>query len=418
VVLWAVASAVLADAPAPAANTSQTGSDWAFTAPPVVSLVDDGGEPRSSLESFGFTTPTAARARRHLETAQQLMQQRQWDGAVRELQAAARIYPKDNAIQIQLAQALTLGGNYMASLATWRRLSDGAPESAWLKARLGGAELRLDRQEDAEKDLRAALAIDPSELSARFHLSCLLILRGDIDAARRAAGSMNLLEVGTLATWVGDEYEALVKQLGAQGYSHLCAFVLTGGEEPAKGGANPMPSHTAAEYEALMTTMAQFLWRGYENMRKGDWTTAEAALAEGLRAGLRAPAVLNDIAFCRAQRGEIDQARKILLQLVKFYPDSPLVLSKYGAFCLQQGDVAEATRSLARAHDLQPYEIETALNLASAYSAQTNATLAWEILGKIPAGTRAGLTNWFGQPRPYIAELRSDARYAEWLEGQ
>lgn len=391
---------------------------WAFTAPPQVGLADDAGQPRSSLEAFGFTRPTSTRVRPHLETAQRYAQQRQWKEAARELRAAAALAPHENAIQIQLAQALSLGGEYEAARNVWAGLAEQAPESAWLKARMGGADLRMGRPESAEPLLREALRLDHFELSARFHLACLLLARDEVDAARAVVGSMTLLDIGTLATWLADEHEPLLKQLGEPRYVQLCNIVIEGGEKPAQASAVAQPARTAAAYRTLMATLGEVLWRGYDSLRRGDWPGADKALAEAVRLGLRAPAVLNDIAYCRAQLGDIDKASSILKQLVRFYPDSPLVLGKYGGFCLLHGDPAEAVKHLERAHAKEPQQLETSLNLAGAYVTQGDSAQAWKILYAIPAGSRSGLTNWFGQDQAFAAALRADKRYADWLEGR
>lgn len=391
---------------------------WAFTAPVAPDAIEDTTRAQTPLEAFGFARPVAANVEQRVKRAADLSRAGKWNEAAAELTEARRLAPNDAAIDIQLGQALSLAGRYNEARAVWTALVERNPRSAWLRARLGGIELRDGNDAAAEEHLAHALKLDPTELSARFHTVSLRLKQKDAEGARRAMGSLNLLEVGTLATWIADEIEGLSTLFGEEGLDEMCELLLTGGETPTAGTSAEKQKRDAASWHALMRELSGALWKGFDSMRNGEWADADAALTESIRMGMRAPAVLNDVAFCRAQLGDTQKAESIMRQLAKFYPESPLVLTKYGAFCLMQSNYAAAADALARAREMAPYQVDTALHLAGAHAATGALDKAWEVLGSIPPETRPSTESWFHQDRPYAAALREDSRRADWLKGR
>jgi predicted Zn-dependent protease len=129
--------------------------------------------------------------------------------AVKEWQAALALKPDNTALKRELTISLFLAGNYPAALDRARGLLQEQPRSAELEFIAGDCLLRLERPEEAEGRLRAALASDAKLLAAHASLGLALARLGkNAEAIPHLVRALELDEDGSLHFQLAGAYRA------------------------------------------------------------------------------------------------------------------------------------------------------------------------------------------------------------------
>jgi tetratricopeptide (TPR) repeat protein len=226
--------------------------------------------------------------------------------------------------------------------------------------------------------------------------------------------NLHLLDLGKAATWVRDEGDVMAASMGEKNFRRFCELILTSGVRVDAAWHDEISQMEPAALRSRMSEIASNLSHAYVAMRQHQWTDTLAALKEAIRHGARAPALINDAAYCHYQLGEIAEATSYMDRLAQAYPDNALVLRKYGIFCMETGQFEKAIASLSSARQITPGDAEILLNLAGAHAARTNMAAAWSVLSEVAPEKRRAFRRWFEQDKPYAKALRTDSRYAAW----
>ncbi|MBI4408638.1 MAG: tetratricopeptide repeat protein [Gemmatimonadetes bacterium] len=208
---------------------------------------------------------------------------------------------------------------------------------------LGVAFYRAGMLEDAERELRHALGLEPDDLPGRFHLTLLDLRAGRYREAVR--GLKDLLMDG------GPRYAAFVNlahALGRLGRRADALLVLEEAETLQPG------------------TPAVALARAELQLAGGELATATAQLADyRRRLGAETPCALyyDRAALAAALAGNPEQARSVLLEGLKTYPASAPLLLLAGTLAERQGDLDGAERFYRQAAEEDPNLAQAQKNL-------------------------------------------------------
>jgi len=106
-----------------------------------------------------------------------------FDAMLRDVKAAARVAPKDPALQGQVAEVLLERKQYREALDACQKWVSLAPESAAAYGALGFAQYKLGQVEAARASLEKALSLDANERQARLCLARVLLALNRPEAA-------------------------------------------------------------------------------------------------------------------------------------------------------------------------------------------------------------------------------------------
>jgi TolB-like protein/Flp pilus assembly protein TadD len=113
--------------------------------------------------------------------------QRDFDSALRELDRVIELRPSNSDSSISRGAIYRRRGEWRRSLAEYKRALDLDPRHASIFTEIGDSSLWLRRWSDAEHAFTRALALDPHDINAGYHLAQTYInSTGDIRRARQA----------------------------------------------------------------------------------------------------------------------------------------------------------------------------------------------------------------------------------------
>lgn len=142
-------------------------------------------------------------SRAHVAMARLYMERRRFDDAVRELDLAVPVHPKEAELYYHRATAKLAGGHAEEALADYDRAVELAPKQAPYLAGRGLARYRSSKDVDGAKaDFEAALTADPTSYAAWFNRGTLEHEQKHLEAAEkdlRRALSIHASPEGSLA---------------------------------------------------------------------------------------------------------------------------------------------------------------------------------------------------------------------------
>ncbi len=288
------------------------------------------------------------------------------DEARADAEHALRVAPQnENAIAV-LAAIHAGSKDYDKAIALVSGAVDRAPGSIDLREVLANLYLATAQPEKAEDQMRRIIELKPTDLSLRSQLAAHFARAHKLDAAQQ------VLE-GAVAVFGGGKDKAnanaakllLVDFISTQrsradGEKELRRFI------DADPGNLDLRLGLAALFER--TGAAEDAVAAYQDVVRRDGTGAKGLAAR------------NRIAAISIERGQLDQARKLVAEVLNTNPRDDSALSLRANIALQDGKPADAITDLrAVLHD-QPNSLPLQGLLASAYATKGDNALAEETL--------------------------------------
>ncbi|GAB0112795.1 tetratricopeptide repeat protein [Acidisoma sp. C75] len=251
-----------------------------------------------------------------------------------------------------------------------------------LEPDLSAARLLLSEAVDQGDNTEVALA--PLEsIPATDPLYPLAVLRRAALLARMGQGKQATGLLDTLATRFPHSPEPLLAE----------ADILRG-ERSWLPAAALYTKALALLPKGSLTTWLVYYDRAMCYDQGGDWAKAEPDLQEALKLSPGQPYVLNYLAYSWATRKQhLAEAHSMIAQALKLVPDDGAVIDSLGYVELQQGQAAQAVRTLMRAVQLEPDDPTINAHLGDAYAAageHLQAVYQWR--RAVQLGADAGLT--------------------------
>jgi len=137
------------------------------------------------------------------DAADDVKRQRRIDDALKELEDQRRLYQSPgrnvtSAMGSQFLQQLDIQINTLKQARQRRTTPGDEPTPAWLSLALGSAYFRTDAYADAEREYKAAIAVNPKLGEAHNNLAVLYLMTGratdaatELDAAEKAGFKVN-----------------------------------------------------------------------------------------------------------------------------------------------------------------------------------------------------------------------------------
>jgi len=299
---------------------------WAYTAParrPVPSPAASAADAAKRQERERLVTQWR-------EAAERAVREGAWNEADAAIQRALSIAPGRPDLDSRAAQIFTRTGSYGLALESWQRLLEEFPRAAGLRSGLAATYFLMGRMEEAQQEAEHALALDPREARARFYRAALLVRQGQTNDAAAALGTLTLLDLTQAVQEMIEQQAPLVKHLKPAGFQQLLALVL---QQPA---ADP------ARLPAIRTALGQALGA----LARGQWEPASRSLLQVQQEGVRAPALLYDLAYCRYRQAPGTDSLARLERVVNGLPDARAFAPSYLWLCLAEENYAAAERAL------------------------------------------------------------------------
>ena len=243
---------------------------------------------------------------------------------------------------------------------------------------MGYEALRQDRYDEAVKEFRAALELDPKlTLRARFPLAVALFEMKKPEEARREFATVQL-EVGehpNISYYLGrldledQKFESAIQKLNQAmekppfpdtayylGYAYFKHGDFADAEKWLKQAAETIPNDARVPYQL-----------GLVLKKEGKEDEAKAAMAQSSEQRKRDSSESELRVQCaqKLEKGTREEAHAVCDQL--YDTDNAENLTALGTLYARHGDVEDALKPLARAAELEPQSPQMQYNLALAY---------------------------------------------------
>jgi tetratricopeptide (TPR) repeat protein len=353
--------------------------------------------PPSGVAPVIEVSPSSGRAADSLRTAEAYAAGQDWKMALAAIQAALDEEPNNLMLLRRAAAYAALARKFGVADEYFRRALEQDPKDIAFLAGRAGVLLRLARLQEAEQLAERALAIQPRYLSARFVLTCSRIARdGDVPDV---GGWERLFteQVAEVAQWLDADradYEAV---LTAAGFQKACD-IMVGPESGQRIGE-----------------VAMLLKRAAGSLQRRQWQDALSLLQslEGLR--LRAMGIRMDMARCLFDLDKKEEAEKLLRDLVRRYPDMPIVHFNHGVALIRLSRFEEAARAVENALKLDPNSNYSFFAMACCYAGMGDMDKAWTYMRRIAPEVRSQVEEWAKGDDAYLKAIRGDPRYADFV---
>jgi Flp pilus assembly protein TadD len=120
---------------------------------------------------------------RLLDTGENLLSKRQYDGAIANLSKAAAMHPEEAVVQNSLGVALARTGRLPEAVEHYRKVAALSPDFPDVHGNLGAALLSMGRLAEAMAELEKALELSPEYAEAHSNLGTALAQQGRLDQA-------------------------------------------------------------------------------------------------------------------------------------------------------------------------------------------------------------------------------------------
>lgn len=357
---------------------------WAYTAParrPVPGPATTAAAAAKRLERERLVAQWR-------ETAERAVREGAWNEADAAIQRALSIAPGRPDLDSRAAQIFTRSGSYGLALESWQRLLEEFPRAAGLRSGLAATYFLMGRMEEAQQEAEQALALDPREARARFYRAALLVRRGQTNDAAAALGTLTLLDLTQAVQEMIEQQKPLTDHLKPAGFQQLMELAL---RQPAADPAR-LPAIRAALGQAIGA------------LARGQWAPAAEGLLKAEQLGVRAPALLYDLAYCRYREAPGTESLARLERVVNSLPDARAFAPSYLWLCLAEENYAAAERALPLLpEDDAPDHllIRAALRAGQGRTDEARAALA-----AIPVSQREELVERYAAEVPALRRLR------------
>lgn len=369
---------------------------WAYTAParrPVPGPATTAADAAKRQERERLVTQWR-------EAAERAVRAGAWDEAEAGIQRALAIAPGRPDLDSRAAQIFIRTGSYGLALESWQRLLQEFPRAAGLRSGLAATFFLMGRTEEAQQEAEQALALDPREARARFYRAAVLVRQGQTNEAAAALGTLTLLDLTQAVQEMMELQAPLAEHLKPSGFQQVLGLVL---RQPA---ADP------ARLPALRTALGQALGA----LSRGQWEPASRSLLQAQQEGVRAPALLYDLAYCRYRQAPGAESLAKLERVVNSLPDARVFAPSYLWLCL----AAEHYTAAERALPLLPEDdtpdhhlIRAALRAGQGRTDEARAELA-----AIPDGQREGLVERYAAEVPALRRLQQQGAHGDGASGR
>ena len=282
---------------------------------------------------------------------------------VRQARESVAQDPRDGVRWGRFGMVCEANGLVGAARDGYANASQLQPSEAKWWFHLAAVEARLGRVDEAVRQMRRAIEINPAFAPAQWRLGLWLLDQNQLEAAERAFNRATEIDASDRAGWIGLARVYLQRGDATRAAGLLERLVASGPSEPY--------------------TM-QLLGTAYRRLGRAD----EAASALGI--GARGEAQWSDpwtnemLAFRRGYAallrdatayvtvGQFPAAIRILEQLRGDKPDDIVLMAHLGQVYVAAGRDAEAVQLLERVIASEPDRFEAYVDLATAYMHQDN----------------------------------------------
>ncbi|HEV3059555.1 MAG TPA: tetratricopeptide repeat protein [Vicinamibacterales bacterium] len=279
---------------------------------------------------------------------------------------------------------------------------------------LASVEARLGHTDDAVRDMRRAIEVNPTYAPAFWHLGLWLLDENQIEGAERAFNSATEIQPNDRAGWIGLSRVYLQRGENARAAGLLERLVS------ARGGDSYVLQLLGTAYRRLGRADEAASALGAGAKGEPQWSDPWTDEMSGFRRGYAA--LLKD-ATAYIVAGQFDPAIRILEQLRRTKPDDLVLMAHLGQVYVAAGREDEGVPLLEQVTAKEPDRFEAYVDLATGYmhqdqlaKARVAVERALSIEGAFgPAYETLGLILWRGgDPRGAIAAfntaVRSDPR--------
>jgi len=268
---------------------------------------------------------------------------------------------------------------------------------------LGAVEARLGKMDEAVRDVRRAIELNPGYAPAQWRLGLWLLDQNQLEGAERAFSRATEIDAADRAGWVGLARVYLQRNETARAAGLLERLVASGPGDPYTMQLLSTAYRRLGREDEAASAMGVGA-RG-EAQWSDPWTDEMLAFRRGYAALLRD-------ATSYVVAGQFPAAIRILEQLRREKPDDLVLLAHLGQVYVAAGREDDAVPLLERVIANEPDRFEAYVDLATAYMHQNNLAKARASAERAvalnnayaPAHETLGLILWRGgDPRAAIA---------------
>jgi putative PEP-CTERM system TPR-repeat lipoprotein len=286
---------------------------------------------------------------------------------------AASAMPKEPQVLDALGRTQKASGDLNQAVATYRKLVEAVPQSAYPYLRLAQVQLAVVDKQGAANSLRKALTIQPDFLEGQRALIALYLSENKYTSALEIA---HLVQNQRADDDVGYIFEGDIHAASSQW--NLAAQAYRTGLNHINTTTLAMKLHSALKAGAKQTEADRFalIWQkdhprdaafafflGDQALANNDFNAAEKHFAAVVSQQPNNPVALNNLAWVSAKlkRGN---AIALAEKAVSLAPGQPIFLDTLATLHSDKGDYARALDLQAQALTMQPKNPALKLNLA------------------------------------------------------
>jgi Flp pilus assembly protein TadD len=303
------------------------------------------------------------------------------------------------------------------SLTLWTDAVRKAPHSAIALNNLGDAYNTLDRLDEAEQWLRAAIAANPAWSKPQANLGLVLVKKGFVADGTRLlerslAGEPD--QMGLLAAAYAEEgrWKAaypLLRRAAAARPRDAALHVYLGNYHFARGD----DATAMVEYRRAMAIAPKDarVWNrlGAERFRRGETALALEAFGKALAMDRRNVKARANLGAALLALGKPREAEREIRESLRADPRNAEARSNLGAALLAQGRVGEAEAALREALGIDPKHTNALYNLACVAAHRDDRDEAFRMLDRLTALGYRDAAHLRSDPD--LASLRDDPRF-------
>ncbi|HYS78645.1 MAG TPA: tetratricopeptide repeat protein, partial [Candidatus Dormibacteraeota bacterium] len=232
-----------------------------------------------------------------------------------------------------LGAVLEFEKKYDEAIAVYTPLLQGETESSYVRNRIGTLHLLVGRYQDAIQDFQRAQEIDPADTRSLLSLAQAYQGAGDIDAAMRSYERLIQKEPGNLEARL---HRALLWQNEGDTAAALKSY------REIIDMANGRGAVTDREASVLVLTYSQI---GLVQLDARQYVEAVESFTQALNsAGEPAPELFLLLGRAELEGGKPDEARRVLDEATRRFPDDLDLKVFRGEILITQGDEPGARR--------------------------------------------------------------------------